>query len=635
MCFKILDFFLIKQILAFALLSYLDVSLALSQIAHFKYGEVSKEDLLIKSQPIDTSAAAIILFDVGEAVVERTSTIGTTINHHLRIKLFKKGSFEDWGTMKFFVQKGGMYKLKGATYNLINDKIIVDELPEISIFKRKYNKYSEEISVAFSNLREGCIVELSYTEKAENAYLPNWTFQHTIPIIYSEYSLSSPIADFTSHINGSIPITEHESKYDGKFQKWVMRNLPAFKPEPLMQDKSIYLSSVQFVTSYKSWVEIAQKYSTSAESAGILEFHGYLKKKAKELTEGMINPKAKIKAISDYIKGEVNWNGVDDIYAEEPKTILLKKEGTTADINLMFGSMLKKAGLDVNLVLLSTRDNGVIKEELPTFSNFNYVICEVAIDSVTTVFVDATDRYLPFDVLPEKCLNHKGFLIARGKFGWRKIEPIQRDKIGVNADVNISHKGLFQGKVRVNIAEYAAYHTKKTLKESTEPELIKEYFKSPNWNTRDLKITSSDVVTEPIILDYNFESDELGTTSNNIIYLNPFLFLKEEANPFKSDDRIYPIDLAKLSDKTLVCTITIPENYLVEELPQSTVIALPSNSAKCYFNINQTGNRILVTSRLQINKTLFQPEEYQDLKEFYARIVAKKNETIVLKRKIN
>jgi hypothetical protein len=44
--------------------------------------------------------------------------------------------------------------------------------------------------------------------------------------------------------------------------------------------------------------------------------------------------------------------------------------------------------------------------------------------------------------------------------------------------------------------------------------------------------------------------------------------------------------------------------------------------------------KIQVMSKLIFNKTFFQPAEYTSLKEFYANVVAKKAENIVLKKKI-
>jgi hypothetical protein len=117
-----------------------------------------------------------------------------------------------------------------------------------------------------------------------------------------------------------------------------------------------------------------------------------------------------------------------------------------------------------------------------------------------------------------------------------------------------------------------------------------------------------------------------------VMYVNPVLFLRLEEPPFKSETRRYPISLEVPEEKTMSVTITIPENYTVDEVPKNMIIGLPNNDAKYIYNIATTGNKIQITSKLQINASLFMPAEYPAVKEFYQRLVSKQSETIVLKR---
>lgn len=617
-----------KYLVPFCLFLLL-VKPAITQHLPTGFGYVSKEELVMERHPIDTSASAIILFDTGEAIVNNNSTIGTTINRHIRIKLFKKNSFDDWGTMKFWVPKGGMPQLKAATYNLVNGEIVSHEIPSSGIFKSKFKKKYEEISVAFQNLQEGCVIELAYKQIAEDLYLPAWQFQQSIPILWSEYSLSSPVKEFTPHISGSIAVSNHEIKYDGKYQRWLFQDVPAFKSELLMPDKNVYLSTIRFVAQHRSWLDVYQYYY--AATVPILERQHFLEDKVTEITAGITDPKIKIRVLSDFLKNEIQWTGENDIYAEESKVVLKRKRGTAADINLMFASMLKKAGFVVDLVLLSTRDNGFVTEELPSLSNFNYVVCQINIDN-QDLLLDATDKFLPYDVLPEKCFNHKGFLVSNGQYGWVGVEPTKREKVIINANVVVTAIGQVEGTVNITIADYAAFNFRKNLNES-DTDAVKKSYIEQGWGAKNIQVKKSPRVEDPIIVEYQLNPTDHAVVSNDLIYFNPFLFLKEETNPFTNDDRTYPIDFGKITERVLVCNITLPENYEVEELPESKILVLPDNAAKCSFNISHIGNQILVTSRLQINKTLFQPEEYPNLKEFYSRLIAKKNESIVLKKK--
>ena len=96
--------------------------------------------------------------------------------------------------------------------------------------------------------------------------------------------------------------------------------------------------------------------------------------------------------------------------------------------------------------------------------------------------------------------------------------------------------------------------------------------------------------------------------------------------------REYPVDFSSPFEKIYLSQIAIPENFVVEDLPDRKVISLPDNAARFTFNIANNGNTIIITSNLSINKSLFVQSEYQNLREFYNQIVAMQAEQIVLKK---
>ncbi len=106
-----------------------------------------------------------------------------------------------------------------------------------------------------------------------------------------------------------------------------------------------------------------------------------------------------------------------------------------------------------------------------------------------------------------------------------------------------------------------------------------------------------------------------------------------EENPFKVASRIYPVDFAHPSEDVYICNFIIPEGYAVEEMPKSVVLTLPENAGKFTYMLQISGNRIQVMSKISIGKQVFYAEEYDYLKQFYAALVAKQAEQIVLKKK--
>jgi hypothetical protein len=79
--------------------------------------------------------------------------------------------------------------------------------------------------------------------------------------------------------------------------------------------------------------------------------------------------------------------------------------------------------------------------------------------------------------------------------------------------------------------------------------------------------------------------------------------------------------------------VTIPEGYVIDELPPSKVMVLPGNAGKYTYSMVQSGNTIMLTSILNINQAIFPQNEYTGLREFYNQVVAKQAEQIVLKKK--
>ena len=126
---------------------------------------------------------------------------------------------------------------------------------------------------------------------------------------------------------------------------------------------------------------------------------------------------------------------------------------------------------------------------------------------------------------------------------------------------------------------------------------------------------------------------EHGTEANGLIYINPFITFNEDENPFKAEKREFPIDFAVRSEKMYVANITIPDGYIVDEMPDKKLVLLQGNKGKFSYSVTQTGNRITVVSSIQISNRFFMQEEYPSLREFYNRVVAKHAEQIVLKKK--
>ena len=123
------------------------------------------------------------------------------------------------------------------------------------------------------------------------------------------------------------------------------------------------------------------------------------------------------------------------------------------------------------------------------------------------------------------------------------------------------------------------------------------------------------------------------TSAGDVLYMNPFLLMRMEANEFALEKRDYPVNFGSPFERMYTCKIKIPDGFQVDELPQSKVFALPEAGGKFLYNVARLENVISITSIFQINRDIFTQVEYPNLREFYNLVVAKQAEQIVLKKK--
>ncbi len=159
----------------------------------------------------------------------------------------------------------------------------------------------------------------------------------------------------------------------------------------------------------QSQEDINKQYSESSNFGEEVTGNDFLKKEVEVISAGLTSPEEKLIAITSFVKRNFTWDETNwKIPTSSLRKVLDDKKGNSADLNILLASMLNKAGISVQLVLLSTRDHGFVREQTPISSQFNYVVCLASIDN-KGILLDATEKLLPIGMLPQKCLNGNGF----------------------------------------------------------------------------------------------------------------------------------------------------------------------------------------------------------------------------------
>jgi len=674
------------KFIAGLILALISQTLIAQKKAPIKFGDIPLEDLKMVSYAKDTSASAVILTDFGQSSLVYSQQEGFTIlfERITRIKILRKDGL-DWATFAIPLYKDGgvnekLSGLKGVTYNLENNKIVETKLKNDAVFKEKVNENVDIMKLTLPGVKVGSIVEISYKVMSEFLFhFQDWEFQSTIPTRWSEYRAAIPeYYHYDKYTQGYVPlaivedevasnsITLTSSERSGgrgfntvttQFNtdridfkedrhRWVAQDVPAFKPEPFITTPKDYILKINFELAYKkfpgqpiepvigSWQDLNKQFSESESFGKEITGNGFLKKTVEEITAGVSTPEQKISAINSYVARNIEWNGNSFKFSSGSlKKVLEEKKGSSADINLVLGSMLEKAGFKVSPVLLSTRDHGFVRENVPISSQFNYVVCLVRLND-KLILLDATDKFLPTGTLPERCLNGNGFIVSPdGSFGWVPLKSPSKSRRYYNVDLALNDAGELRGKVNIDQSGYYAQSGRKKFLAKGEEEYVKDITDNHAWAVEKKEFKNAKEVAEGFKETYDVVIKDHVVATDGIIYINPFIAQQEKENPFKLEKREYPVDYGSPLEKMYLCKFTIPDGYVVDELPKSLVLKLPDNSARYVYNLVQTGNAISLTSNLQINNSLFSQDEYPHLREFYTQLVAKQAEQIVLKKK--
>jgi hypothetical protein len=105
-------------------------------------------------------------------------------------------------------------------------------------------------------------------------------------------------------------------------------------------------------------------------------------------------------------------------------------------------------------------------------------------------------------------------------------------------------------------------------------------------------------------------------------------------NPFKSEERLYPVEMPYTIDDTYILNMEVPEGYVVDELPKQMLAKYDEEGSSFFeYRIQQSGNTISLRSRIKLTRAFYEPDEYLGLREFFNLVVKKHNEQIVFKKK--
>ena len=115
------------------------------------------------------------------------------------------------------------------------------------MYNKKLSKRTSEDAFTFPEVKPGSIIEYKYVLDAGSLNLPDWYFQRSIPVKYSQFTLNfPPELEVLAQPYCSLDYGRKESQKGNRDIKvFTMQNVPALRDEAFISCEDDYLQKIR------------------------------------------------------------------------------------------------------------------------------------------------------------------------------------------------------------------------------------------------------------------------------------------------------------------------------------------------------------------------------------------------------
>lgn len=587
-----------------------------------KWGKFSEDEINLTSVSFEPDAGAVVLFEDGNYTI---TNYGYEITSYFRIKILNQSGYKYAEINEnYYSNASNDLKLtKAQTINFENGKPVISKVTNRDIIIENTDKNDSRkkaLKVAFPNVKAGSIIEYELKYKSSSGgYNTPWRFQNEIPTLRSGVKIKNQSYGNFKVIRFGNSLMAKYGKSTGRTE-WELNNLPSFNSYKNIYNPKDFADQilVQFFATNL-------QYETLLASNNWDDFKRILKKDNDENTKGVKfnelagkikNGQTELETIRNclkFVQENYKWN--DYYYSTYyfKKSLIENNVGNSADLNLMLFNILKSKNIDVELVLNSSRRNGKLILEFPAISRIMTTQNLIKLKSGEVFLIDAALSD-PDDIkfLNRNMYNQYVFSLNQPGTAFQKVEPPVSEfqiinQIALKDDNSIvKNKFQYNGYFKDNLPElqhiighinFSDNKNKiqtedgwKTITESSQHQ-------TKNLNLTELKCPFSNFLNDLIIeedRDYNIEIDF------------PYFLVAQTIVNSGDENILYNPDF---NQETTAFNGLLTYKQSIEIKDNTTIIKW----------------------MLLFNKSLFLPEELNDLKIFLSSFKTNSNRSVILK----
>ncbi len=428
-----------------------------------------------------------------------------------------------------------------------------------------------------------------------------------------------------------------------------LTDVPPIPQEPFAPPLNTEAYTVDFFYTYtpdvKDYWQKQMGFWTKALNAYIAPTQA-LQNAVKEVVSNSDSPEEKAKKLYDVVRKIQNTDssldgapltGSEFIPRGKVEAVLLNKKGSSNQIAFLYLALLRAAGVSARPERIASRSLGVFSAQYMDNIQLDTVLIALQIDG-KEILVDPGTEMAPFETLHWAHTGAGGVAMDRNNKAETIVTPMQKNTDNSTLHVGtlaVSSQGAVSGSLKVAFIGQRAIELRqlgvKSGAEGVKSEINAMLAQQVPTGVQ-AKVDHLVYLDDPSkqLLAVIPVSGSFGKNADGRLVLPRMFFEAQERNPFpEASSRELPVDMRYPAQEQEQITYALPPGFTLERTPQDANLKWEENAAY-RLHTKVEGGSITDARILQRGFALLDPKDYEQLHDFYQKVVAADQQPLVL-----
>jgi transglutaminase-like putative cysteine protease len=614
--------------------------------------------------PADT--LAVVLLDDEQTTVKDNGEIEVHVRR--AYKLLRPEARDQFGSaVADFSNDTKLTYMKAWTITPAGQELQLKEKDAVETSLSSYELYSDDHAkiIPFPEANPGSVVGYEIVQKQRPYIFDDvWDCQRSVPVRKARYTLQLPTGwEYTTLFSNQAELKPQQT---GPNQfTWEETDVPPIDDEPDMPPfsmiaREMYLKYFPRDPAMRSktagtWKDIGLWYN--GLTTGSREPTPAIQQKVAELTAGLTDPLAKIKALAEYVQ-KIRYAAIEigiGGYQPHPAGQVFQNQyGDCKDKVTLLSAMLQEIGIQSYYVLIDSDrgwtlpdfpsvrfDHAILAIRLP--DKFDMAALYATVDDPTLgrlLFFDPTDTYVPLGYLPSELQETYALVAAPGGGILMRtpLLPPTTNRLLRTATLNLSDDGNLSGEVKEVRWGGPAVDSRGQYLDAPPAQRAKvlENFLGvflARFTVTNATLQNLENFDESLVVDYRFLAEGYAKSAGDLLILRPRVLGSKDTfveSLFNEKPRKYGVEFEEASRQDDVFDIRLPAGYVVDDLPKP--IQEDCEFASYQSSVEVSGGTLHYKRTYVVKDVTVPPQKLDVIRSFYRHVEEDEKSSAVLKR---